>query len=138
MLANLAQLSIGGHPIGRRIAELELLSQIFVLQTLTANGTKLKEPQPEAIAVANEGDGEESLKQQNGASKANPQMSAQFFTVDWRQSKGFSRLSPLLGSPHYGRNALAGFVLSAGSFQKLNIFTKKLCFPFRKCLRLDT
>uniref|UniRef100_A0A914GRG9 Tubulin-specific chaperone D n=1 Tax=Globodera rostochiensis TaxID=31243 RepID=A0A914GRG9_GLORO len=51
-----------------------------------------------------------STTNQNGTTPPPP-----FSSVDWRHSQGFLRLAPLLDSPTYGRNALAGFVLSAGS-----------------------
>ncbi|KAL3072707.1 hypothetical protein niasHS_017681 [Heterodera schachtii] len=76
------------HPLSEAIAERDLLSSLFTLGKCQ-NGTT-----PGATTTHSP---------------------APFEAADWRFSQGFARLAPLLNSNTYGRNALAGFVLSAGS-----------------------
>jgi hypothetical protein len=109
------------HPLHRQINEFELLQRTFLITTsTTADSTAnisahttprdVSTTEKEAIAITSE---EETLPTTvNGNDEGTGD--SEFHLIDWRQSRGFGRLSALLGSPKYGLNALTGFVLSTG------------------------
>uniref|UniRef100_A0A183CNC6 Tubulin-specific chaperone D n=1 Tax=Globodera pallida TaxID=36090 RepID=A0A183CNC6_GLOPA len=96
------------HPLSAAIAERERLISIFTLATTTNHNRTT--PTPTTTATHSPINSARSLCDGTSCPPPPP-----FSSVDWRHSQGFLRLAPLLDSPTYGRNALAGFVLSAGS-----------------------
>ncbi|KAI3420324.1 hypothetical protein GPALN_003633 [Globodera pallida] len=98
------------HPLSAAIAERERLISIFTLATTTNHNRTTPTPTTTATATHSPINSARSLCDGTSCPAPPP-----FSSVDWRHSQGFLRLAPLLDSPTYGRNALAGFVLSAGS-----------------------
>uniref|UniRef100_A0A183C119 Tubulin-specific chaperone D n=1 Tax=Globodera pallida TaxID=36090 RepID=A0A183C119_GLOPA len=105
------------HPLSAAIAERERLISIFTLATTTNHNRTT--PTPTTTATHSPINSARSLCDGTSCPPPPP-----FSSVDWRHSQGFLRLAPLLDSPTYGRNALAGFVLSAGSVCS---WTSRLC-----------